>query len=244
VELDDTSAARMELEFILDTERNVVISGKNTARVYLSGESKATFSDEMTVGDFAVNYFGFGNGIKSVKKLLGNVTEITFENNLTEKQKEILLYGDSVNIAPGAFVRVFREIYEGKEPNRSVNKKSYYYVSSLSVTSLPEKLVYDSGADIDLLGMAVTATYGDGTQGPLSYAKFSVNGYDANKTGEQTVELKYLDKTYYLTVETSYDNEGNAPSGAKGGCKGSAGIGLVSGIIVLASSLIFIGRKR
>jgi hypothetical protein len=69
---------------------------------------------------------------------------------------------------------------------------------SIEITSLPNKTTYSIGENLDTTGLTVTATLEDGTQNDVT--AFTVSGYDAEKTGKQTVTVTYKGKTATFTV--------------------------------------------
>ncbi|MCB6416788.1 bacterial Ig-like domain-containing protein, partial [Faecalimonas umbilicata] len=70
---------------------------------------------------------------------------------------------------------------------------------SITVTA-PTKTEYTVGDELDLDGMKVTAKYSDGTTKDIAVTDCEVSGYDATKTGEQTVTVTYEGKTATFKV--------------------------------------------
>ncbi len=232
--LEGTSEkARCEIEFIPDMTKRVELVGDKKIRLYFDGSSRVTLSDEMTKDDFSVNYFGFDNNVVAVDKKLGDMVEIEFEKALTDKQKAIILLDGSINVKPNAYVRIFREIYQGKEPNRSFNERSYFFISELKVNALPTKTTYKVGETLELQGMQVQTLNGNGELANLSFAKFNVVEFDNTTEGEKVVVLKYLDKTYMFSVMVE-GNEQNSNQSDKKSCGGAVSAGSLGLLISLA----------
>ena len=67
-------------------------------------------------------------------------------------------------------------------------------LDSISVTVMPTKTAYDEGDALDLTGLAVTATYSDGSPNIVTdYATFPLNGAALNNVGSQTVTVSYTE---------------------------------------------------
>ena len=74
-------------------------------------------------------------------------------------------------------------------------------VKSLTVTA-PAKTVYAFGEELDLAGMEVVAVYADGTTKTID-KDYEVSGYDAEKTGTQTITVTFegVSATFEVLVE-------------------------------------------
>lgn len=72
-------------------------------------------------------------------------------------------------------------------------------VSSISITSLP-KTAYFAGQALDLTGLAVTATYSDGTTKNVGLSDLTVTGFNSSVTGTQTLTVNYGGKTATFNV--------------------------------------------
>jgi fibronectin type 3 domain-containing protein len=62
-------------------------------------------------------------------------------------------------------------------------------VNQITIIQKPTKTTYLSGENLDLSGLVVQASYNDGTSSPVT--DYTVQGYDANRTGVQTVTVNY-----------------------------------------------------
>lgn len=82
---------------------------------------------------------------------------------------------------------------------------------SISIRTLPTKLTYLQGEELDLTGLVIKITYTDNTTDIANNNQLIVSGYDANTLGEQTVTVKLSGKstTFQVTVYGHGDADGN-----------------------------------
>lgn len=85
--------------------------------------------------------------------------------------------------------------YLGKTTELKITVKS---VSRISAQT--SKSTYYLGENISKNTITVTAYYSDGTSSVLNSDEFEVSGFE-NTLGTQTLTIKYLDKTTYLTIQ-------------------------------------------
>lgn len=62
------------------------------------------------------------------------------------------------------------------------------------------KTEYTVGDELDLTGIVLTASWSNGTTTDVALSDVTVEGYDQNKVGIQTITLKYGDAVAYITV--------------------------------------------
>ena len=62
------------------------------------------------------------------------------------------------------------------------------------------KTEYTVGDELDLTGIVLTASWSNGTTTDVALTDVTVEGYDQNKVGIQTITLKYGDAVAYITV--------------------------------------------
>ena len=62
------------------------------------------------------------------------------------------------------------------------------------------KTEYTVGDELDLTGIVLTASWSNGTTTDVALRDVTVEGYDQNKVGIQTITLKYGDAVAYITV--------------------------------------------
>ncbi len=73
-------------------------------------------------------------------------------------------------------------------------------VSAISVTTPPTKTEYLVGAELDLTGLVVTATYTDETTKTVEVSNLTVSGFDNKTVGEQQITVTYEGKTATFKV--------------------------------------------
>ncbi|MCL2477690.1 GLUG motif-containing protein [Candidatus Bathycorpusculum sp.] len=75
-------------------------------------------------------------------------------------------------------------------------------LESISITSMPSKIVYVEGEVLDLSGMIVTATYSNGDTRPVtSYTTNPVDGAVLDSVGMQTVTISYTENGETKTAD-------------------------------------------
>ena len=67
-------------------------------------------------------------------------------------------------------------------------------VLSALVVTAPEKTEYERGEELDLTGMTVTAVYSDGKEKEVREEDCTVEGYDKDAVGQQTITVSYTEK--------------------------------------------------
>jgi hypothetical protein len=76
-------------------------------------------------------------------------------------------------------------------------------LASLSISSLPNKLVYEQGESADWAGLEVRETYSDSSSRiETNYYNYSISGFDSSSIGEQTltVSKNSVSATFAVTV--------------------------------------------
>lgn len=118
-----------------------------------------------------------------------------YDANVSGEQKITVAYKDKT----GGFVVTVKE-----QPEVPVEK----ILERIEVTA-PAKVEYEYGEELDLTGLIVTAIYSDGTKGDVT-GMAQINGYDANRPGDQQVTILYKDKAgeFIVTVKEK-ENIGN-----------------------------------
>jgi len=71
---------------------------------------------------------------------------------------------------------------------------------SIAVTTPPTKTQYNIGDPIDMSGIAVTATYSDGTTAKVSITVANISGFNSSTKGDKIVTVTYEDKSATFTV--------------------------------------------
>lgn len=80
-------------------------------------------------------------------------------------------------------------------------------VVGIDITTEPTKTTFYTGDELDTTGLVLTLEYNNGDTATVTDG-FTVEGYDKNTAGEQTITVKYGDfsDTYSVTVLQSYAN--------------------------------------
>lgn len=74
-------------------------------------------------------------------------------------------------------------------------------ITGISVKSLPQKIVYFEGEEIDLTGLSIAANYSDDTFIELNTAEYTVTGLDTLAAGDNVITVTYGDYSVTFTVE-------------------------------------------
>jgi len=82
-----------------------------------------------------------------------------------------------------------------------VNENENAVLESIEITTLPTKVSYSYGEDLNFTGMVVKAYYDDNSSKIIT--DYIVTKYDRFAIGNQLVEIKYGDKTIEFEVEVS-----------------------------------------
>ena len=80
-----------------------------------------------------------------------------------------------------------------------------HYLQEISITSLPDKLIYAIGDELDLTGGALLFTYDDGTQQSFSIEDYMVSGFDSSTEGTKTITVSAgaVTTSFEITVDAS-----------------------------------------
>ena len=72
-------------------------------------------------------------------------------------------------------------------------------VSGIGLSSYPSKTTYTAGEALDLTGMEIICLYKDKTSSMIT--DYTVEGFDTNLLGNQTITIKYMDSSVSFRVE-------------------------------------------
>jgi hypothetical protein len=73
-------------------------------------------------------------------------------------------------------------------------------LSSIEVAKVPDKIIYETGENLDLTGIEVVGTYSNLSTGKIPVTFSNVTGYNKTKSGEQTLVVTIDDKIATFTV--------------------------------------------
>ena len=72
-------------------------------------------------------------------------------------------------------------------------------LTSVSIESLPEKVIYETGEDFNSTGLQLKLVYSDGSTATVSDG-FTISGFDSVSTGEKEITVTFRDKTTTFVV--------------------------------------------
>ncbi len=86
--------------------------------------------------------------------------------------------------------------------------------TGITIANLPDKTEYVQGEELDLTGIIVEAHYSDTSVIKLQEGEngYTVSGYDAQKTGEQTITISYNGDSVTFTVNVKAKDEPQQPT--------------------------------
>lgn len=80
------------------------------------------------------------------------------------------------------------------------------YITGISITN-PDKLVYETGDELDLTGLVVTAHLSNDTDVNVDLNQITLSSYDMNQEGYQTITVNYLEfhASFQILINRKYD---------------------------------------
>ena len=93
-------------------------------------------------------------------------------------------------------------IYKNASATFTVNVKAKE-ITDISMSSLPDKVQYVKGQDLELAGGKILVRYNNGTSEEIDLldSRITVTGYQKNKIGNQNLTVRYGGKTTSMTIE-------------------------------------------
>lgn len=76
-------------------------------------------------------------------------------------------------------------------------------LDSVSIKTLPDKLVYEMGESLDVTGGILCAAYSDGSSLDIPMTEEMVSGFDSSRAGRQTLTVTYDGKSAQFEVEVT-----------------------------------------
>ena len=73
-------------------------------------------------------------------------------------------------------------------------------ITEITIKSVPNRITYVQGENLDVTGGIIEATYQDGSKQEVNMTVDMLSGYDKNTLGEQTITVVYLGKTATFKV--------------------------------------------
>ncbi len=77
---------------------------------------------------------------------------------------------------------------------------SLFQIKTVELQTLPFKMRYAAGEDLNLEGSRMVVSYTDGTSAEVFVTQKMVSGYDSDKKGKQELTIQYLDWQFPWTV--------------------------------------------
>ncbi len=127
--------------------------------------------------------------------LTGMVVTIHYNNGTSEVRTDYTCTGYEKDFIGRQTIRVH---YAGLFDTFEVTVVEKQLIG-IEVVTLPNKITYEIGEDLDLTGLVVKLAYDNGTYDD-AVIEYNVGGYDKTVLGEQTVTVTYGDYTDTFTV--------------------------------------------
>lgn len=127
-------------------------------------------------------------------KSLLNSDIIPYDSNTKAGAYVLVLKIGNLDVQNGSIIVSFEE-----------NKTS---LETIEIKSLP-KTEYIQGEPLDITGLVVEGTYSDGTKKVIDNNSLNLTGFETNKLGQQTITIKFNNKTttYIITVKEDEESE-------------------------------------
>ncbi len=136
-----------------------------------------------------------------------NFTEVDFDDTCMEEETEEETNEDVFEeIVPDAEEAIIideasKTGCEIQEVGSKKKEEPEPTVSSMSLISIPSKLIYRKGDDLDLTNGKIYVVYDDGTEAYLNMKAAMVSNYDKTKAGRQIVHINAGDKYVQFDVD-------------------------------------------
>ena len=212
--LDKTTAEiNMTEEMITEYDKNVV--GEQEVKVTY-GKATTTFDVTVKNGvskiviDSKPTTLTYIKGKADELDLTGGKIAVTYDDNSTETidMESSMIDGYNKNTVGMQTITVK---YGDKTDEFEITVKND--ITDIVISSVPDKLTYEKGNELDLTGGKIKVIYenGETEEIDMNSADISITGFDSNKVGEQTVTINYKGKTntFKVTVKAESSNNDN-----------------------------------
>ena len=135
----------------------------------------------------------------NLKQLTGLQRKAANLANMNDK-KDLVLDSDDI--------KKFKEYILNQQKENLVDElPEEIQITGINIKTNPSKTSYIKGENLELTGGIITATYEDGTTSNVNMtaSNVGVSGYNANKTGKQTITISYSNHT--ATFDVTVHNE-------------------------------------
>jgi len=168
-------------------------SKSGTATVTVTAPPTKTLSSIATTKPARTTY-NIGESLKTA----GMVVTATYSDGSTAA---VTGYTTSGFDSSSAGTKTVTVTYEGKTATFTVTvTPAPKTLSSIAVTTLPNKTTYNIGEPLNTAGMVVTATYSDGSREAVSGYSTSWPSFSSAGTKTLTVEYEYISATFTVEV--------------------------------------------
>lgn len=148
----------------------------------------------------------FDDGIDR-KIPLDNIKESDIYLKLLIPPFEMISYSEVTIPATYILALKFGSFYATGDAYVTIEQKPIS-LESISIKSMP-KTEYIQGEPLDITGLVVEGTYSDGTKKVIDNNSLNLTGFETNKLGQQTITIKFNNKTttYIITVKEDEESE-------------------------------------
>ena len=173
-----------------------------------------TTTVEVTVNDRSATSIEIATLPSKLTYIVGNSLEIdggfitvNYNNNTTEK---VAISDANVsgfdNSKIGAQTLTVEYLGLTTTFEVTVNDRS---ATSIEIATLPSKLTYAEGDEIEINGGLITVSYNDNTSETVAISDANISGFDNSKIGSQTLTVEYLGltATFEVTVEAKAEEK-------------------------------------
>ena len=181
--------------FIVDNEYTITFDKANM-KIKISGEFVLISVSSISITSYPdkASYF-----VGEELDLTGLAVEAYYSDDSTSSVEVTLdMVSGFDSSVPGA--QTLTVTYDGCTTTFEVNVTEPT-VSSISITSYPDKTSYFVGDELDLTGLAVEAYYSDDSTSSVEVTLDMVSGFDSSVPGVQTLTVTYSDCTATFDVE-------------------------------------------
>lgn len=121
-------------------------------------------------------------------------------------------------------------------------------ITGIAVKTLPTKIEYEIGEELDTTGGVIEVSYASGAKKVVDMKRIMVNGYDSSEAGEVTLDVEYegFHSSFDVTIKEAAVEPEPEPETNNNGCGGSviAISGLLSLVALGGAALVTYKKKH
>lgn len=121
-------------------------------------------------------------------------------------------------------------------------------ITGIAVKTLPTKVEYEIGEELDTTGGVIEVSYASGAKKVVDMKRIMVNGYDSSEAGEVTLDVEYegFHSSFDITIKEAAVEPEPEPETNNNGCGGSviAISGLLSLVALGGAALVTYKKKH